>query len=342
MPADEVLHQVPPQAGSVRFQRRGLQGLPQPEGPGEPGQAEGSKSQMRILNLGAGVQSTTIALMGVKNWYYWSCSEPLPYPAVGLIEFAIFADTQEEPDAVYRHLEWLTLQTKKWFPILRRTAGKLGDNLVHGVNLQGKRFISIPSFTAEKEGKKYGITKRQCTAEYKVDVVERTIRRELLGLRSGQRIPNDLDITQVYGLSYDEPGRIARLKSRKAGSKLKAAFPLFEMEMTRGGCKTWLKKQVIPHEVPRSACVFCPYKRNNEWRRLRDEDPIGWHRAIEIDRAIRDHDLTCAGGMKQLQYLHDSCVPLEQADLSTLDEKAERRGQMLLGFHQECEGMCGV
>ena len=53
----------------------------------------------RILNLGAGVQSTTVALMGLKNWEYWHCSEPLPYPAVGLLDFAIFADTQEEPKA---------------------------------------------------------------------------------------------------------------------------------------------------------------------------------------------------------------------------------------------------
>ena len=50
----------------------------------------------RILNLGAGVQSSTLALMGLKNWEYWHCSEPLPYPPVGLIDFAIFADTQEE------------------------------------------------------------------------------------------------------------------------------------------------------------------------------------------------------------------------------------------------------
>ena len=52
----------------------------------------------RILNLGAGVQSTTVALMGIKNWEAWCLRvKPLPYEPVGLIDYAIFADTQEEP-----------------------------------------------------------------------------------------------------------------------------------------------------------------------------------------------------------------------------------------------------
>lgn len=49
---------------------------------------------MRILNLGAGVQSTTIFLMAHEG--------ELP-----MIDYAIFADTQEEPKAVYDHLAWL-------------------------------------------------------------------------------------------------------------------------------------------------------------------------------------------------------------------------------------------
>lgn len=297
---------------------------------------------LRVLNLGAGVQSTTLALMGVQNWNAWACSDGLPYKPVGLIDVAIFADTQDEPEAVYRHLDWLEGVCTAFFPVLRRTAGSLGNNLVNGVNSTGHRFVSIPTFTAEKQGAKLGITRRQCTSEYKVDVVERTIRRELLGLDPGQRIPKTADVTQLYGLSYDEPGRIARLKGRKAGDALKAAFPLFEMEQTRGGCVAWLKRQSIPHTVPRSACSFCPYHSNSEWRMMRDTDPDSWSRALHIDRAIRDHDSRCTRGMNQLQYLHSSCLPLDQVDLDTPDERDAKRGQNLFGFVQECEGMCGV
>jgi hypothetical protein len=49
---------------------------------------------MRILNLGAGVQSTTLFLMSHEG-------------VIPPIDHAIFADTQEEPEAVYDHLAWL-------------------------------------------------------------------------------------------------------------------------------------------------------------------------------------------------------------------------------------------
>ncbi|NBW19669.1 MAG: hypothetical protein EBR82_68020 [Caulobacteraceae bacterium] len=47
-----------------------------------------------ILNLGAGVQSTALYLMSLDG-------------EVQKFDAAIFADTQEEPEDVYRHLEWM-------------------------------------------------------------------------------------------------------------------------------------------------------------------------------------------------------------------------------------------
>jgi hypothetical protein len=51
--------------------------------------------ELHILNLGAGVQSTTLYLMFMRR-----VLQPQ-------IDYAIFADTGEEPTPVYRHLEWL-------------------------------------------------------------------------------------------------------------------------------------------------------------------------------------------------------------------------------------------
>ena len=47
-------------------------------------------SELHILNLGAGVQSTTLYLMFMRG-------DIKPQ-----IDYAIFADTGEEPEAVYR------------------------------------------------------------------------------------------------------------------------------------------------------------------------------------------------------------------------------------------------
>ena len=49
---------------------------------------------LRILSLGAGVQSTTLALMAAKG-------------EIDPVDCAIFSDTQSEPKAVYEHLERL-------------------------------------------------------------------------------------------------------------------------------------------------------------------------------------------------------------------------------------------
>lgn len=105
-----------------------------------------------ILNLGAGVQSTALYLLS---------REP---DSKLRFDLAIFADTCEEPSAVYHHLDYL--RSLGMPEIWVRSAGKLGDDLVNGRNSTGQRFASIPAFTKNAEGK-VGMLRRQCTAEYK-------------------------------------------------------------------------------------------------------------------------------------------------------------------------------
>src|SRR4051812_13794293 len=87
-----------------------------------------------------------------------------------LIDYAVFADTQEEPEPVYGHLRWL--HSLGGPPILTASAGRLGDDLIHGKNSTGQRFASIPAFTSATPGVTGGMLRRQCTAEYKINVVE--------------------------------------------------------------------------------------------------------------------------------------------------------------------------
>lgn len=279
----------------------------------------------RILNLGAGVQSTVVALMVHRG-------------EIPPIHCAIFADTQEEPEAVYRHLDWLTKEVSPSFPVLVRTAGRLGDGLIARAHRKGH--TTIPAFTLNTRDGSKGMVRRQCTGDYKVDVVENAIRREVLGLKKGQRWPKEIITTRLFGLSFEELGRMVRVKKVLAGrsnGKQNGEFPLVEKEMTRGACIRWLREYGVPHEVERSACVFCPYKSNKEWVRLK-QDPVGWARAVQIDLMIRTAHADGACGMKNPQYLHSSCIPLDQVDFSTPESRGD---QGELGFVQECEGMCG-
>jgi hypothetical protein len=279
---------------------------------------------MRVLNLGAGVQSTTLALMAKTG-------EVEPY------DYAIFADTQAEPKSVYHHLKWLIREVS--FPVMVRTRGNLAENLISGVDADGGRYISIPAFTGEP-GKAIGIIRRQCTSEYKIKVVERAIRREILGLEPGQRIPKSVSIVQSFGLSADEPGRVVRVKANHTAKAWAVEFPLYDMEMTRADCVRWLEDYGVPHVVPRSACTFCPYHSNVEWKRLKAEEPEAFNQAVEADRSIRDKASRCTHGMRDMLWIHRSCKPLDEIDFDA--NPKDLPGQRVFGFESECEGMCGV
>lgn len=298
--------------------------------------------EVHVLNLGAGVQSTTLALLSIARVF----PEKIP-----IFDCAIFADVGDEPAAVYSHLGWLMAKCAPFFPTIVRSKGRLGDDLILGIPRPGSeaRMVSIPAFTTEIEGNtdESGMTKRQCTKEYKTEVIERAIRRDVLGLAPRKRIPRDVVVHQYLGLSYDEPGRIFGKNGRpgakdrvEANPRFRAHFPLYDLFMTRAICRAWLAKQEIPHEVPRSACSFCPYHDNAEWLRMKTTDPESWNRAVEIDRAIRDHDSTCAKKHNEKLYLHRSCLPLEKVDL-TLPDPVPRQQDLNFSVF-DCEGMCGL
>lgn len=281
-----------------------------------------------ILNLGAGVQPTTLYLMSLRG------DEPELVPR---FDYAIFADTQEEPESVYKHLAWL--KSLGGPPIIERTVGKLGDDLMRGENTTGQRFASIPAFTLADGATEEGRTQRQCTNEYKTALIERTIKREILDVEPKHRVPPDRHVLQYFGLSYDEAGRIIRVKARHQGIYWSTPkFPLFELVMSRGDCVLYLKDE-WGIEAPRSACNCCPNRRNVEWRWLRDNEPESWERACQIDGGLRRPGAIVNWGMEAKLYLHRSCKPLREAPIDSPESRGEQR---LFGFDQECEGMCGL
>ncbi len=267
------------------------------------------------LSLGAGVQSTTMALMAAQG-------EITPMP-----ECAIFADTTSEPKAVYDHLAWLRSPNVLPFPVHVVTAGDLGAEIRAAAAGEQRNDARPPFFIRNPDGSR-GILRRQCTGDYKIDPIHRKI-RELLGLVPRQRGPKDVAIVQWIGISLDE---IVRVKQSRV-AWIENRHPLIELRMRRWDCLQWLKRHDYPIP-PKSACTFCPYRTDEAWRQMRDNDPAAWADAIEVDRAIRSPGYV---GLVGEAYLHDSLRPLEEVDLSTPRE----RGQPdLMG--NECDGMCGV
>ena len=204
------------------------------------------------------------------------------------LDYAIFADPGDEPKEVYKHLAYL--QSLNGIPILVRSKGRLSDDLMRGENSTGQRFASIPAFTrGPLDDDDVGRTRRQCSKEYKIEVIKKTIRQELLGLKPRQRIPKGVKVVQYIGISLDEAGRAQRMmaprlikaKTTKSGKFIQThwekprhlgiiRFLLIEKFMTRANCKTWLLEfGDLPHECPRSACVYCPFHDDEEWMRIK-------------------------------------------------------------------------
>lgn len=270
----------------------------------------------QYLSLGAGVQSSTLALMAATG-------EVGPMP-----NGAIFADTLAEPASVYKWLDWLEKQLP--FPVYRVTKGSLTEDSVkihkrtrrEGVRVQGL----IPAFVLKQDGTT-GILGRTCTADYKVQQIVRKL-RELESVKRGEK---NIQLVQWIGISSDEATRMK--PSRDAWAAIR--WPLIELGMTRHHCLEWMKKRRFPIP-PRSACVYCPFNSDAEWRRLRDKEPEEFAKAVIFERDLQKAHAVddCRKGVP---FLHSSAIPLDKVDFST----DEDHGQQML-FQNECEGMCGV
>lgn len=278
------------------------------------------------ISLGAGTQSSALVLLAVEG----------KIPNVARV---IFADTGEEPAAVY---DWLTFLTEFVGDRLEietvEPARPLGDV---GLNY-------LPTFTLNSDGTK-GLTTRQCTAEFKVKPVRRAIRQDLdrRGIKvGGGKHAADL----LLGISLDEAHRMKASRVKY----LRHLYPLVDLGWRRQDTIDYVES-VTGRTPPRSACVFCPYRSAASWVEIRDGDPDGWERSIEVDRRLRDPKwqvrhkadgttvpLSVAGDPGRTHFLHVSRKPLSEAVIVPEDA-----GQLSLlsdedGFGNECEGGCGL
>ena len=287
------------------------------------------ETEYNVLSLGAGVQSSALALMAAHG-------EITPTP-----DFAVFADTGAEPTEVYEWLETLIELINAAphpFPVhivkhgdLEEATTKVQISKGGGSKPEGAEYIRsvIPMFGEMPNGDRVGAIGRACTADYKIKPIHKFIKKECK-IKRGQK---NVTVTEWIGISWDE---IQRAKDSRL-KFMQKRYPLLESKINRAACIKWMvdKGYATP---PRSACYFCPFHDNNEWRRMRDEDPEHFQKAIEYDQKLRqafiDHDKF----MKMKVYLHRSCKPLGEIDFDNDEDK----GQQVWDFQSECEGMCGV
>lgn len=260
-------------------------------------------SLLRVISLGAGVQSSTLLLMTLRGEFAIRA------------DCAIFADTQWESKATYEYLEFLESEAAKHnFPILRVTAG----------DIRRSEWNKMPLFIRNLQGEQ-AMLNRQCTQAYKLAPINRQI-RELAGLAPGQKTA-DIVCELWLGISLDEASRM-----RDSREKWKThRYPLIEKRMRRADCLEWLAANNFP-KPPKSACLGCPFHDHAQWRALK-RNPDEWREIVEYDEQIRRG---VKGGTCEA-FLHRSLKPIAEVDFQT----AEELGQGNL-FLNECEGLCGT
>ena len=272
---------------------------------------------VNLISLGAGVQSSTMALMAARG-------EITPMPTA-----AIFADTGDEPESVYRWLDWLEKQLP--YPVYRVQKGTISTDSLKILTSKksGKKYLRtlIPAFTLQPNGS-IGLLGRKCTRNYKVDMIIRKA-REIGNIKRGQKT---IGVVQWIGISIDEAHRMKPSHVKWAEN----IWPLIDKNMTRKACLKWMQEHGYP-EPPRSACVYCPFHSDAEWRRLRDNEPHEFERAVKFEKDLQTA-ATKQTALTGVPYLTRRCVPLNTIDF---DENKPGYEQISL-FGNECEGLCGV
>lgn len=284
----------------------------------------GKKKTIRIISLGAGVQSSYLYRMNALGL--------LGELAVG----AIFADTGDEPQWTHDTLDLLERDHGDVIPIYRVTAGVLSEGWFNGLKSRKPGHdelimgAGMPVFLLNEDGSKGMVSSRSCTGRHKVSPLRREQRR----------IMEEHGATHVevlMGISLDEVQRMRDSDVKWASNH----YPLIlDKPIRRGEIIRWHEQNGYP--VPqRSSCVQCPFHSDAEWREIR-KFPNEWAKAVEFDRRIRAEDRFVSASadpekaiLKGEQYLHRSCKPLSEIDFDEDD------GQLDMWLN-DCSGLCGV
>ena len=265
------------------------------------------------MSFGGGVQSTAIAELVIRR-------DPRLLAVVNqLPELFIFADTGDEPEAVYAHVEVMKARIEAAGFVFKTVCkgGRLGDTALAGR-------VDIPAWVDTDTTRMP--MRRACTVDWKATVLDREAKTHYgINLRTKKALPS---LSQWYGISTDEAQRtkISQDKWRTF------TYPLLSMRWNRDDCTAYLAS--VGMTAPKSACVFCPFHGDAVWRSL---SPADLARAIEVEDAMTAHRAAGTGypaKLKSSPTLHRSGIPLRDRPFDHGDDGG--------AMDNECAGICGV
>jgi hypothetical protein len=238
-----------------------------------------------IWSSGGGVQSTAIAVLILKGL--------LPRP-----DYCVMADTGREKQATWNYMDQIVnpALAKLRLHIDRVPCSLLERNTFPPSLFNGEGTLLIPAYE-----KRLPKLTNYCSTHWKRDVVKRWA--------------NDNGLTPAInwlGFSTDEMKRVVT----PTALNWLLEYPLiFKCPRSREGCENEIEQFGWP-TPPKSSCYHCPNMRNPQWRHQRDHAPEEFEQACRDDEEIRK--------IKPNVYLHESMVPLREADLGKDGDDAKQ------------------
>lgn len=221
------------------------------------------------------MQSTALALMACEK-----VRNPDKFPLVPIYDLIAFCDLGKEPPWVLDQVEFIRKSCEDSGIRFEVIKSPLYTDYLE--NFGKKRVVSIPFWTIGPDGKK-GKMMRNCTMDYKIGLIQKYVRWELLGYKKGQRTkPEDIKAHEMHiGFSAEEKRRC----SENPHKMFVNHFPLVEMGLERKDNYAYIR-DVWGLETKASACTFCPFHRNYFFQVLKNEESSEYRDLVEFDEML--------------------------------------------------------
>lgn len=228
------------------------------------------------------MQSTALALMSCENAQAANKGYPLPHPKVPIYDLVVFCDLGFEPPWVKSQVDFIRQACKPVHISFQVLQAPLYTDFLK--NFGVRRTISIPWWTLRNDGHKSKMP-RNCTIDYKVEMISKFFRWEVLGYKKHQRLRDeDKKAHEMHmGFSAEE----ARRCKKSPNPMFVNQFPLVEMGLTRADNYAYIK-EVWGLETKASACAFCPFHHNYFFKHLKENFPNDYEKVVGMDNLLRD------------------------------------------------------
>lgn len=226
---------------------------------------------MRVFSFGGGVQSHGVLALTQQGRLHYDA-----------FLFCNVGDKAESPKTLAYIKEvtipWCELNGIAFHVLQRRrmtSHKRLGlvkgdtEDLYEVITRTNTRSIQIPVRMANGAP-----GNRHCTDMFKIEV----IRRWCLDHGATDTSPFAVGI----GISLDE---IGRARTDQPDPTQRREYPLIESRVTREMCRQ-INEAAGFHDVPRSACWFCPMKKIGEWEDQARNEPELFARSVDLEARL--------------------------------------------------------